>query len=52
MQINNDELMSMSISELRIYKDYLIGEIKELQKQTRIIDKRIKYLLQTMKEMK
>lgn len=48
MQINNDELMTMSISELRIYKDYLIGEIKDLQKKTRLIDKRIKGLLQEL----
>lgn len=50
-----NELLTLSIEELRTYKQYLIGlikdkttsitDVKELQRKTRQIDKRIRTLL-------
>lgn len=36
------EFSNLDIEELRIYKYYLIGQIQELQKTTRAIDKELK----------
>lgn len=40
-----NELENLTIDQLRGYKYYLISKIKELQKQTRMIDVRVKKLL-------
>ena len=37
-----NDTRDLTIQQLRIYKQHLIGEIKELQKRTREIDKEIK----------
>lgn len=36
------DLDNLTIKQLRLYKQYLIGQIKDLQKKTRQIDKVIK----------
>jgi hypothetical protein len=37
-----EELKDLSVQELRIYKYYLVEEIKKLQRMTREIDKEVK----------
>lgn len=42
-----DSLKDLSLEQLRLLKSHIIGEIKEKQRITRLIDKQIKYLLTT-----
>lgn len=47
--IRMKNINNLSIEQLRLYKRYLIGEIKILQRKTRQVDKVIKERLQTQK---
>lgn len=43
----SDELDDLSLSQLRLYKAHLVDEIKQRQRITRQIDKKIKALLKS-----
>lgn len=43
-----NELKELTIEQLKVYKQYLIGEIKKLQLATREIDKEVKARLKCL----